>query len=95
VVPTQEPFEQVDPPVHWTPQAPQWFRSTVVSTHCPPQLEVPAGQTQVPTEQIIGVGHVVPQLPQLSGSVAGVTQLAPHCRVPSGQLAAQAPAAQT
>jgi hypothetical protein len=33
-------------------QAPQWARSSVVSTHCPPQSVWPARHTQAPTTQL-------------------------------------------
>ena len=47
---------------------PQLYGSICVSTHCPPQLDVGAGQLHVPAEQLIG--------PSIRASVVGLAMAA-------------------
>ena len=80
----QLPPEQVLPPVHVTPHAPQLlfvFRYT----HAPPQAVWPLGQTHLPLKQVAPLGQTLPQVPQLAGSVWVLTQTKPQAFWPEGQ----------
>jgi hypothetical protein len=71
----QLPPEQVLPPVHLLPQAPQLLLSFPVFTHVPPHGFWPAGHLQTPEEHDAPLGHLVPHPLQLIGSLWVLTQI--------------------
>jgi hypothetical protein len=89
VLPAGQPhtlFAHTIPPVHLTPQAPQWLLSEVMSAHAPPQLVRPALQlpVQAPWLHTWGEVQVPPQRPQLAGSARRSTHTPLHSRLPAG-----------
>jgi len=91
---TQRPLAQIDSAPQTAPQAPQLFRSSPSSVHCPAQKVAPFehAAAQVPLAHTWPAAQTRPQVPQLLVSRVRAAQAPPHIVVPSGQ--AQAPAAQ-
>src|SRR6185503_14238388 len=63
-----EPFEQVAPAEHTTPQSPQLSGSAWKSLHPSGHAALPLGQRQLDFVQLDPAGHAVPQNPQLESS---------------------------
>jgi hypothetical protein len=80
------PSVQMRPPVHTTPQAPQFEGSVAVMTQALLHAVVGAAQasTHLPPPQTWRAGHLLLQVPQLRGSLAGSTQTPPHTDCPLG-----------
>jgi hypothetical protein len=64
---TQVPPEQLVPPRHTRPQAPQLLLSAEGSTQVAPHRIWPAAQLHAPPEQLAPLGHWVAQAPQCAG----------------------------
>ena len=78
------PEQVLPPPLHMTPQPPQFALSLVVSTHTPAQRVKPALQA-VPQPLLVHVavplgtlGQLMPQAPQFLVSLLVSTQTAPQ-----------------
>ena len=76
----------VDPPVHFTPHAPQLLLSVCKKTHAPLQSVVPPAsaqpEPQVPVRQTWLAVQAVPHTPQLAGSVARFAHVPLQSEVP-------------
>jgi hypothetical protein len=89
------PLLQTSPAPHWTPHAPQFLSSLLVSTHAPPQAIFPMGHVQRPPTQVVPFPHVVPHAPQWFALDVRSTHAPPHALRPAPHVAAQAPLLQT
>jgi hypothetical protein len=77
---------------HFSPQAPQFDGSALVSTH-EPQSVCAAGHWQLPATHVFPPVHATPHAPQLPSELPRSTQLVPQAEVPAGQ--AQTPSEQS
>jgi hypothetical protein len=86
------PDEQICPPAHDTPQAPQFAESVLVAVQRPAQIACPGGHEQVPPRQVCPLGHATPHAPQLNESLFRSTQPPPQASSPGPHDATQVPA---
>lgn len=76
---------------HRRPHAPQWFGSTCVFVHTPPQFVVsgghmPIGETHAPSRQNCPIAHALSHAPQWFGSTAVTVHRPPQFVVPAGHI---------
>jgi hypothetical protein len=88
-------FEQLDPPRHALPHAPQLALLVVKSTQSPAHSSLPAGHRQLPATHVALGTQACPQAPQLPPSDASSTHARLHSVSPASHMPLHLEAEQT